>query len=146
MWRGLVGMPELPADVRGDPAARVPIEFGEALRVHGLTVSGYTLQHPWEFDLRPFVRARLTLEVVVNDGLDPDYVERRVSRGSISPAVAAEYAEEYEALRGREGAVEYELTVAVVLQEEGSYEQTVMQRTKAALEGHYAALGIGRPR
>ena len=118
------------------------MEFGEeAWRVHGLAVSSYILQHPREFDLRSFVRARLTLEMVVNDGLEPEQVERRVSRGSVSPTVAAEYIEEYETLRSREDAVEYGLTVAEVLREDQNHEQAVMQWSGSALEGHYAALG-----
>lgn len=123
------------------------MEFGEeAWRVHGLTVSSYVPQYPREFDLKPFVRARLTLEMVLDDGLAPEHVECRVSRGSISPAVAAEYGEEYEASRARDNAVEYGLTVAEALQEERSHEQAVMEWSRAALEGHYAALGIGCPR
>lgn len=118
------------------------LEFGpEAWRVHGLTVSSYVLQHPREHELKPFARARLTLEMVVRAGLSPEYVEGRVTRGSVGPGLAKGYEEDHRLVCQGEPVAGFDVTVADLLPEaEESHECRVMDWSRAALEGHYEAL------
>lgn len=122
------------------------LEFGQqAWRVHGLTVSCYTLQHPREHELRSFVRARLMLEMVVREGLSPEYVEGRVTRGSVGYVLASGYREEHELVCHYKPQAGARVTVADLLQDaEESHESRVIDWSRAALEGHDEVLERAR--
>lgn len=122
------------------------LEFGAgAWRVHGLTVASYTLQHPREYGLRPFVRAKTMLEMVVREGMSPEYVEDRVTRGSVGHVLASGYREGHDLVRRHEPEAGFRVTVADLLQStEESHESRVMDWSQATLEGHEEALERAR--